>query len=152
MADAGGGEGAGVGEAAPFPSRAFIPCRELPGNFPEWTRGAAPLWLLSTGGCVPLKEQGGERRAATAGTAAPSGSGAGKRGAASSRESSSVCWDPTLRKEGRVFCGGSPLAFRVQGAEPKRNLGSGTCLAAEPCATTHSYSVGVAPLSAPLFA
>lgn len=76
MAGAGGGEGAGAGGAAPFLSRAFILCRELPGNFPDWSRGTVPRWPLSTGGCVTLKEQGGERRAAAPGTEPPSRLGA----------------------------------------------------------------------------
>lgn len=61
---------------SPFFSRAFIPCRELPGDFPEWSRGAEPRWSLPSGGCVAPKEQGGEGRAAAPGAAAPSGLGA----------------------------------------------------------------------------
>lgn len=149
MAGAGGGESAGAGEAAPFPSRAFIPGRELPGSFPERSQGAVPHWPLSTDGCVPLNEQGGERREAAPGTAAASGPGAREVWHCTVPRISQGLLGPRSPKGAAAFCEGSPLACRVQGAEPKGNLDSGACLAAEPCATTHSYSVGIALLSTP---
>lgn len=51
----------------------FYSLPEAAGEFPGVEPGDS---ALSTGGCVTLKEQGGERRAAAPGTEAPSGLGA----------------------------------------------------------------------------
>lgn len=127
-----GGEGAGDGVAALFPFHAFIPCREQPGDFPEWSRGAVPHWLLPAGGCVALKERGGEGRAAAPGAAAPSGLGA--RGSVALR-----CPVPRIA-QGRLgphslegaeaFLPGFSVGLQGAGCCAKGNLGFGACLAA----------------------
>lgn len=112
MADADGGEGAGAGGAVPFLSRAFIPRRELPGNFPDWSRGTVPRWPLPTGGCVTLKEQGRERRAAAPGAEAPSGLGAREAGHCIVPRIAQGLLGPHSLKRAEAFLRGFSVSFQ----------------------------------------